>query len=194
MGLFNNFNRRNHSENGTESSNLDSTKEQGNLDIPEKIFIEKDVPENNSPRDVIAPDSIENNIDLLFKFLDRNHEQQGYNDALINPDSSHLEQNIEALKNELGRTIKKVSTFYEDFIKEINYHIDSRSRSGMVDTVEELKMKKEIAEGHIQKIMVIENDAKNNTGDSQGIILSYTRGFKNGLAAISHHSILRKKF
>lgn len=87
-----------------------------------------------------------------------------------------------------------MKTFYEDFIKEVNYHIDSRARNGMVDTVEELQMKKEIAESHILKIIQIENDSKNNAGDSQGIMISYTKGFKNGLAAISHYAILQKKF
>ena len=54
-------------------------------------------------------------------------------------------------------------------------------------------MKKEIAESHVKKVIEIDDDAKNNRGDSQGIIMSYTRGFKNGLAAISHHSILNRK-
>jgi len=112
---------------------------------------------------------------------------------LINADNTHLSQNTEALKNELERTIRRVKTFYEDFIKEIDFHIASRSRSGMVDTVEELTMKKEIAESHIKKVLEIEDDLRNNKGDSQGIIMSYTRGFKNGLAAISHHSILKRK-
>ena len=62
----------------------------------------------------------------------------------------------------------------------------------MVDTVEELKMKKEIAESHLKKIKEIETDAKNKTGDSEGIIISYRRGFENGLAAITHHNILKR--
>lgn len=132
-------------------------------------------------------------INVLFEFLERNHEGKGYDDALINADATHLDQNTEALKNELARTIRRVKTFYEDFIKEIDFHIASRSRSGMIDTVEELTMKKEIAQSHMQKVLEIEDDLRNNKGDSQGIIMSYTRGFKNGLAAISHHSILNRK-
>jgi len=132
-------------------------------------------------------------INVLFAFLERNHEAKGYDDALINADATHLNENTEALRNELERTIRRVKTFYEDFIKEINFHIASRSRSGMVDTVEELVMKKEIAESHIQKVLEIEADMRNNKGDSQGIIMSYTRGFKNGLAALSHQSILKRK-
>jgi hypothetical protein len=130
----------------------------------------------------------------LFLFFEKNHEARGYEDALVNPDNSHLVQNTEALKNEMERIIKRVKTFYEDFIQETNFHISSRSRSGMVDTVEELTMKKEIAQNHIQKVLEMEEDLKNNRGDGQGVILSYTRGFRNGLAAISHHNIFKTKF
>lgn len=136
----------------------------------------------------------DNNIGLLYFFLDRNHEAKGYDDALLNPDASHLDQNLDALKNELTRTLNKVKTFYEDFIQETDYHITSRGRSGMVDIVEELEMKKKIAVGHIGKVIEIEEDTMKNEGDCKGILISYTRGFKNGLAAISHHNILTKRF
>lgn len=164
--------------------------------IPEDTFIER----GKSPEvgDNTVGDSVDrsetNNLDHLYRFLDRNMETNGYDDALRNPDSYHLEQNLDALRKELMRTIKRVKTFYEDFIREIDYHIESRSRSGMIDTVEELKMKKQIAQSHIEKILLIEIDALKKEGDSEGIIISYTRGFRNGLAAISHHTIISKKF
>ena len=159
--------------------------------VREEVFTEKELPKPRAQEPASKPS---NNIELLYAFMDRNHEENGYNDALRNPDSKHLEQNIDELRNELGRTIKKVRTFYDDFIKEINFHIESRGKSGMVDTVAELEMKKAIANSHIEKVQEIETDAQNDRGDSQGIIISYTRGFKNGLAAISHFDILNRKF
>jgi hypothetical protein len=136
----------------------------------------------------------DNNIALLYAFMDRNHESKGYDDALLNPDTSHLNQNLDALKNDLIRTINKVKMFYEDFIEETEYHILSRSRSGMVDIVEELEMKKRIALGHMAKVKEIEQQAGQDQGDCKGMLISYTRGFNNGLAAISHHNILTKRF
>ena len=136
----------------------------------------------------------EHEADKSVQFLEKNYETKGYDDALINPDNTHLEQNIAALKNDLERTIRKVKTFYEDFIREINFHISSRSRSGMIDTVEELQVKKETAENHVKQVIEIEQEANNNKGVGQGIIISYTRGFRNGLAAISHHSIMNRNF
>ena len=156
--------------------------------IPEEVFTEK----ADGPLEPNRLAPVDKNINLLFEFLDRNHEAKGYDDALVNPDTSHLEQNVQSIKGELERTILKVKTYYEDFIKEIDFHIESRSRSGLIDTVDELKMKKDIAESHIKKVLEIEDDSSKDQGKGQGILMSYTRGFKNGLAAISHHSILRR--
>ncbi|MGF7039116.1 hypothetical protein [Mucilaginibacter lappiensis] len=192
MGIFNFLNNRNRDNANQPHLPVISQSEQSSIDIPESVFIQNGH-STISKNELTSLQEIDNNINVLFSFLDRNHESKGYDDAIVNPDANHLAQNLEALKNELIRTVNKVKTFYEDFIKEINYHIDSRSRSGMVDTVEELKMKREIAESHIKKVLEIEVDAHNNTGDSQGILISYTRGFRNGLAAISHHAVLKRK-
>lgn len=188
MGLFNFFNRQ--QQNGhahTQDLELPAG------DIPEDTFIEKDPSEKTQAEEKKVNQDI-NGIHMLYEFLDQNYESKGYNDALINPDTSHLEQNITALKNDLERSIRKVKTFYEDFIRQINFHIASRSRSGMIDTVEELSVKKETAESHIRQVIEIEEQAKQDQGVGHGIIISYTRGFRNGLAAISGHSILNKQF
>lgn len=191
--MWNFFKKESKLNTDTTSPNLEGAtapRLEPNIEIPERIFIEKD--EFTEKLEKSSSVKVENNIEQLFNFLDRNHETKGYEDALMNPDVSHLEQNIMALKNELERNIRRVKTFYEDFIREVDFHIDSRARGGMVDIVDELKMKRSIAESHIAKVIEIESDAASNMGDSQGMIISYTRGFKNGLSAISHHSILKR--
>ncbi|WP_160715797.1 hypothetical protein [Chitinophaga solisilvae] len=186
MGLFNIFNRQ-------RLNGHTMAMEPAIPDIPETLFIEKEAPEKEPP-EAKSVTPLNGGILLLYDFLDKNYESKGYNDALINPDATHLDQNVIALKNDLERSIRKVKTFYEDFIRQINFHISSRSRSGMIDTVEELSVKKEIAESHISQVKEIEEQAKQNEGVGHGIIISYTRGFRNGLAAISSHMILNKTF
>jgi hypothetical protein len=188
MGLFKLFNRQQrngHSHTPDFEAPLP--------DVPENIFIEKEQTGKTATEEKPVSQAI-GGIHLLYEFLDKNYESKGYNDALINPDSTHLDQNVIALNNDLERAIRKVKTFYEDFIRQINFHIASRSRSGMIDMVEELSVKKEIAESHINQVLEIEEQAKQNQGVGYGIIISYIRGFKNGLAAISGHSILNKNF
>ncbi|WP_217606897.1 hypothetical protein [Chitinophaga sp. GbtcB8] len=186
MGLFDIFNRQR--QNGHDHVMAVET---AMPDIPEATFIEKEKPEQ--PEEKVIP-AFNGGIHLLYDFLDKNYESKGYNDALMNPDTTHLDQNVIALKNDLERSIRKVKTFYEDFIRQINFHITSRSRSGMIDTVEELTVKKETAESHIKQVIEIEEQAKLNEGVGHGIIISYSRGFRNGLAAISGHIILNKNF
>ena len=187
MGLFNIFNRKRSQESHLNGVNLPVGEKVASA--AEGVHVEK-----SKTDDASAGDGTQSGINLLFHFLDKNYEAKGYDDALINPDNTHLEQNIAALRNDLERTIRKVKTFYEDFIREVNFHISSRSRSGMVDTVEELQVKKQTAENHIRQVLEIEEEAKNKRGVAEGIVISYTRGFKNGLAAISHHSIMNKNF
>lgn len=188
MGLFNFFNRQR--QNGhNHTRDLEGPAQ----DIPEALFIENVQPET-APPDAKPTNPAISGIHMLYEFLDKNYESKGYNDALINPDTTHLDQNVTALKNDLERAIRKVKTFYEDFIRQINFHIATRSRSGMIDTVEELTVKKETAESHIKQVLEIEEQAKQNQGVGYGIVISYTRGFRNGLAAISGHSILNRNF
>jgi hypothetical protein len=195
MGIFSFLSNSNQSAPEGEFDHNASMSQNESTLIPEETFIEKGRPNNNFQSTQIPTEvTTTTNLDYLFNALDQNLESKGYDDALINPDSYHLDQNVDALRKDLIRTINKVKTFYEDFIREIEFHIESRSRSGMIDTVEELKMKKETAESHIEKVLIIESDAINKTGDSEGIIVSYTRGFRNGLAAISHHTIISRKF
>jgi cell division septum initiation protein DivIVA len=185
MGLFSFFNRKN----GSDYSASESLQ-----DIPESVFIEKDKNAQDSTTESNGSSSPDYGIRLLFQFLEKNYESSGYDDALVNPDTTNMEHNIAGLKNDLERTLTKVKIFYTDFIREIEVHLSSRRRSGMVDIVEELTAKKETAESHIKKVIEIEQQALNNAGVGHGIILSYTKGFRNGLAAISHHSILRINF
>ncbi|MDN3584381.1 hypothetical protein [Mucilaginibacter flavus] len=159
-------------------------------EVEERVFIETGAPKEHAQE----PAQVDHHIGMLYAFMDKNHEVKGYDDALLNPDVSNLNQNLEALQSELVRTINKIKTFYEDFVRETEFHITSRSRSGMVDMVEELEMKKKIAQGHIDKVTAIETDTARGEGDCKGILISYTRGFKNGLAAISHHHILSRRF
>jgi hypothetical protein len=190
MGLFSFFNRKNGSE-----SHLNGADAAHSIpETPQGVFVETGKRSNPESPERNYSSSSEHGINLLFQFLEKNYEKKGYDDALMNPDTTHLEQNIAALKNELERTIRKVKTFYEDFIREINFHISSRTRSGMVDTVEELNAKKETAESHVRQVLEIEQEANESRGVAQGIVLSYTRGFRNGLAAISHHSIMNRNF
>ena len=191
MSLFSFLNRKNGTGN---HQNAPERTTENLTPISHAAFSENDKAIHSERVEKDSSSSSEQGINLLFQFLEKNYEKRGYEDALVNSDNTHLEQNISTLRNDLERTIRKVKTFYEDFIRETDFHISSRSRSGMIDTVEELNVKKGTAESHLRQVLDIEQEARENKGVAQGIVLSYTRGFRNGLAAISHHSIMNRNF
>lgn len=162
-------------------------------DIPENVFIEKNEPAKQT--DVIQkPEIKQDNIQALYEFLGTDFQQQGYNDALVNPDTSYMKQNIESILSDLEMTIKKVLTFYEDAIKELDFLIGSRGRLGMVDTVDELQMKKERGLRHMEKVIEMRSELDGEKRESHRVTISYKRGFHNGMAAIAHHESNKRSF
>lgn len=159
--------------------------EQQPTDIPENIFIEKANPSDQAGAKVDSETS-QDNIHLLYAFLSKDYQQTGYDDALVHPDISYRNEKIKEIQGDLDIMIRKSKTFYEDTIRELDFLILSRNRLGMVDVVDELKMKKEKANDHYKKVNELQQEAVDQ-GESHRLIISYNRGFQNGMAAIAIH-------
>lgn len=131
-------------------------------------------------------------LDAIFAFYQDDYESRGYNDALANPDESYKTDNIRLFNHDLLILIDRSSNYYESFLKELDFHIGSRTRAGLIDLVEELKIRKEIVTDLLEKIKQVKADAVSGTGPSQRIALSYQRGFMRGLSAISQARMLNR--
>jgi hypothetical protein len=162
------------------------------VDIPRELFIEE-APSNAQPETRNTTAFAEAGIELIYNFLQADYETRGYNDALTNPDHSYRNDNILLIKYDLQILIQKVNTYYEDHLRELDFHIASRSRAGLVDLVEELNARKEMVYEHQNKVAEIRQESEKEAGMTQRIILSYQRGFMRGLAALTQSNVLNKK-
>jgi len=160
--------------------------------IPENVFIEHEKPTVNQDMEAIEQENEKNDLKSLYRFLERNLEKKGYEDALINPDTSYMETHIRYIHNELNLVLAKVKTYYSGHLRNISFHIESRKRTGMVETVDELLSHKATVEEDIAMVHTIEQDLVKKEGLSQNLFLSYEKGFKNGFAAITYNTILGK--
>jgi hypothetical protein len=155
-----------------------------------------DVPVNGDHNSLLPEPGFHNNgasIDTVYAFLQFDYESRGYNDALTNPDDSYRNDNVNLLKQDLFILFDKSLTYYEGLQKEVDFHITSRERAGLIDLVEELKIRKEMVNDHLSKVRIMREEALNGNGPVQRITLSYQRGFMRGLSAITHTHILQKK-
>lgn len=180
MGLFSIF-KSNHRNNIQQSDQLAL--------IPKEDFME----EKNESSEPQQQEKVIG-LETIYKFLQSDFESKGYNDALINPDDSYKADNLLLIKYDLQIIIHQVTTYHEDLLRELDFHILSRSRAGLIDLVEELKNRKEMVKEHINKVIDIKNDLDNEFGMAQRILLSYQRGFMKGLSAITQSNVLNKQF
>lgn len=132
-------------------------------------------------------------IESIYSFLQFDYESRGYNDALTNPDDSYRNDNVNLLRQDLFILIDKSLTYYEGMLKEVDFHINSRTRAGLIDLVEELKTRRELVNDHLQKIKVMKEEALQGNGVVQRITLSYQRGFMRGLSALTQSNVLSRK-
>jgi hypothetical protein len=172
MRLFKRFSRKNEAEAATGSGTSKETPAGGN---PGLISIDGS-----------------RGLDAIYSFLQFDYESKGYNDALTNPDESYKSDNIRLFHHDLLILIDRSTIYYEGLLKEIDFHISSRSRAGLIDLVEEMKIRKELVLDHITKVKALKEEAVSGGGATERIGLSYQRGFMRGLSAISQSKLFNR--
>jgi len=173
MGLFSFFNKKN---------------SERNSNIPSKeLFIEE-----NDVEDVPASSrSSMINLEMIYKHAATDFENNGYDDAIINPDLSYSKDNLKLLKYDLQIMIKRAFRSYEDYKKDLNFHIQSRQSAGLIDTVKLLESQLTKVDEAINELNNIEKEFNEGIGLVERISLSYQRGFSRGLAAMSDEILER---
>lgn len=124
-------------------------------------------------------------IDLIYAYLKEDYETRGYEDALCNPDNTYKEINKSLIRSNLEILFKQVSLRYVDDLRDIEFHIQSRTEAGLLDVVEQLKSRKDTYEQHLTQLKGMDADLQHNVPYMVGMMVSYERGFLRGLAAIS---------
>lgn len=161
------------------------------VEISKDLFIDDSEP--SSSHTTTKSVNAGSDIDTIYQFLQSDFETRGYNDALTNPDTKYMEDNLSLIRHDLIIQIERSRTHYEDLLKEVEFHIGSRTRAGLVDLVEQLKSRRELITDRIGQINRIKEDALIGNGSTQRLTLSYQRGFMRGLAALTHAQIFINK-
>lgn len=128
-------------------------------------------------------------IDIIYGFLKEDYETKAYNDALTNPDKSYKEKNISIIKSNLEIKFKQVILKYEDMIRDIDFHINTRSDAGLTDLVELLKSRKQTYLQHLNELNQMKSDLDTKESYMMGVFQSYEVGFTRGLASLSLHNL-----
>lgn len=123
-------------------------------------------------------------LDEIIEYAQKDFESGGYNDALMNPDSSHKRESIALLIEDLHIKIDKAKKKYEEDIINLEIKIERLNNAGLTDTAKEREGEKEKVLNDKKNVLKHEEEASKGEGYAVRIRLSYSRGFDRGLVSL----------
>lgn len=124
-------------------------------------------------------------IDIIYAFIERDYENEGYQDALCNPDDSYKESKKAMIKHGLKRLFEQVGLRYKSDLRNIEVQIGIMEQQGMANTASTLQARKDTLLEHLSIMGEMEVALDNEEQKMMSMIKSYERGFLKGLAAKS---------
>ena len=122
-------------------------------------------------------------IDVIFNYIHKNFEEEGFQDALVNSEIVYREAKERIIRNDLEMLFRRIILRYNNDIREIEVNIDNAQKAYALTAVGKLQARRETYEEHLKEIhemqrLLLEDDPKMTT-----MIESYRRGFQKGIAS-----------
>lgn len=124
-------------------------------------------------------------IDVIFNFIHKDFEDEGYQDALVNSDLQYREAKEGIIRNDLKMLFKRISLRYKSDIREIEVQMRNAQESYAMSSASLLQVRKETYEEHLEEIAEMERLLEANDPKMMTMIESYRRGFLKGISAIT---------
>lgn len=122
-------------------------------------------------------------IDVIFSFIHKNREEEGYQDALINSDLSYMKAKEEIIRNELKMLFKRISIRYKDNILVLDVQKAKAEAAFISSSVAILQARREIYVEHLAEIEEMEKMLDADDPKMTTMIETYRRGFNKGIVA-----------
>ena len=122
-------------------------------------------------------------IDVIFNFIHKNFEEEGFQDALVNSDIAYRDIREKIIRNDLEMLFKRIILRYKRDVRELEFKIDNARKAYALSAAAQLDSLKQTYEEHLSEIeemqdLLMADDPKMTT-----MIESYRRGFLKGITA-----------
>lgn len=122
-------------------------------------------------------------IDVIFNFIHKNYEEEGFQDALVNQDIAYRDAKITIIRNDLEMLFKRITLRYKSNIREVNVRIENSRKAFALGAASDLEARLATYEEHLTEITNMENQLANDDPKMTTMIESYKRGFLKGVSA-----------
>lgn len=122
-------------------------------------------------------------IDVIFNFIHKNFEEEGFHDALANCDISYRDAKEKIIRNDLEMLFKRIILKYKSDIRVINVKIENAHKALAIAAAADMEALRATYEEHLKEIQEMQALLEANDPKMTTMIESYRRGFLKGIAA-----------
>lgn len=122
-------------------------------------------------------------IDVIFNFVHKNFEEEGFQDALVNSDITYRDAKEKIIRNDLEMLFKRIILKYKSDIRIVNIKIENAQKALALAAASNLAALRETYEEHLKEIQEMQSRLEVNDPKMTTMIESYRRGFLKGIAA-----------
>jgi hypothetical protein len=122
-------------------------------------------------------------IDIIYNYIHKNFEDDGYQDALVNQDIAYRDTRISIIRNDLEMLFKRIILKYKSDIRMVNVRIDNAQKALALAAASDMAALRETYEEHLTEIQEMQHQLEANDPKMTTMIESYRRGFLKGIAA-----------
>lgn len=131
-------------------------------------------------------------IDVIFNFIHKNFEEEGFQDALVNCDITYRDAKEKIIRNDLEMLFKRIILKYKSDIRVINVKIENAHKALALAAAADMEALRSTYEEHLTEISDMQSQLMANDPKMTTMIESYRRGFLKGIAVNSANFINNK--
>ena len=122
-------------------------------------------------------------IDVIFNFIHKNFEEDGFQDALVNCDITYRDAKERIIRNDLEMLFKRIILKYKSDIRVVNVKIENAHKALALAAAADMEVLRATYEEHLTEIQEMQLQLEANDPKMTTMIESYRRGFFKGIAA-----------
>lgn len=131
-------------------------------------------------------------IDVIFHYIHKNYEEEGYQDAIVNSDIAYRDSKEKIIRNDLEMLFNRIALRYKNDIREIEFKIDNARKAYALAAVAQLDSRRETYVEHLAEIEKMKEMLNTDDPKMTNMIESYRRGFLKGITAATLNFIENK--
>ena len=124
-------------------------------------------------------------IDVIFNYIHKNFEEDGFQDALVNSDITYRDAKEKIIRNDLEMLFKRIILCYKKNIREIDVQIKNARQAYALSAASSLEARRTTYEEHLTEIDEMREQFESDDPKMMTMIESYRRGFLKGITAVS---------